>query len=155
MGHAPQKFVAVMASPRLSRVNGARNQSTLSWSITDDLQRSVQDEITTLNTLTATLIDSVNGYEDAPPTYRGQQPLTELFRKRQTSALRVEELRGEVRRLGGDAEDGGSFLGKTHQRFHDLKAAITGRDEKAIINEVERGEDYLKEKFETALQTTR
>ena len=65
----------------------------------------------------------------------------------------VEELRAEVRRLGGDPEDDGSFLGKAHQRFEDLKAAITGRDEKAIINEVERGEDYLKEKFETALQS--
>jgi uncharacterized protein (TIGR02284 family) len=42
-------------------------------------------------------------------------------------------------------------MGKTHQRFEDMKAAITGQDEKAIINEVERGEDYLKEKFETAL----
>ena len=64
----------------------------------------------------------------------------------------VEELRAEVRRLGGEPEDGGSFLGKTHQRFEDLKSAITGRDEQAIINEVERGEDYLKEKFETALK---
>ena len=44
-------------------------------------------------------------------------------------------------------------MGATHQRFLDLKAAITGRDEKAIINEVERGEDYLKEKFETALNS--
>ena len=58
-----------------------------------------------------------------------------------------------MRRLGGDPEDDGSFMGKTHQRFLDLKAAITGRDDKAIINEVERGEDYLKEKFETALNS--
>ena len=43
------------------------------------------------------------------------------------------------------------MLGKTHQVFLDLKAAVTGRNDKAIINEVERGEDYLKEKFETAL----
>ena len=63
----------------------------------------------------------------------------------------VEHLRAEVRRLGGNPEDDGSFLGKAHQRFVDLKAAITGRDEKAIINEVERGEDYLKDKFEAAL----
>jgi uncharacterized protein (TIGR02284 family) len=59
----------------------------------------------------------------------------------------------EVRRLGGNPEDDGSFLGKAHQRFEDLKAAVTGRDEKAIINEVERGEDYLKNKFETALDS--
>ena len=51
----------------------------------------------------------------------------------------------------GSAPDDGSFLGATHQRFLDLKAAVTGRDDKAIINEVERGEDYLKEKFEAAL----
>jgi hypothetical protein len=56
-----------------------------------------------------------------------------------------------VRRLGGDPEDSGSFMGKTHQRFEDLKAAITGRDEKSIINEVERGEDYIKGKYEAAL----
>jgi uncharacterized protein (TIGR02284 family) len=58
-----------------------------------------------------------------------------------------------VRRLGGDPEDGGSFMGKAHQRFEDLKAAITGRDEKSIINEVERGEDYLKGKWQAALDS--
>ena len=58
-----------------------------------------------------------------------------------------------MRRLGGDPEDGGSFLGKTHQRFEDLKAAVTGGDDKSIVNEVERGEDYLKEKFEAALNS--
>jgi uncharacterized protein (TIGR02284 family) len=44
-------------------------------------------------------------------------------------------------------------MGKTHQRFLDLKSAITGRDDQAIINEVERGEDYIKDKFETALDS--
>ena len=55
--------------------------------------------------------------------------------------------------IGGDPDDNGSFLGSMHQRFEDLKAAITGKDDKAIINEVERGEDYLKDKFETALSS--
>ncbi|MEO6199400.1 MAG: PA2169 family four-helix-bundle protein, partial [Sphingomicrobium sp.] len=48
---------------------------------------------------------------------------------------------------------GGSVLGHMHQRFEDLKAAITGNDEKAIINEVERGEDYIKGKYETVLKS--
>ncbi len=113
------------------------------------------DEVSTLNTLTATLIDSVNGFEDAAANLEGNNRLQELFRERASERQRaVEELRGEVRRLGGETEDSGSFLGKTHQRFLDLKAAIAGRDEKAIINEVERGEDYLKEKFETALKNS-
>ena len=109
------------------------------------------DGTTTLNTLTATLIDSVNGYRDAAED-AGAGRFQQIFRERADERNRLaEELRAEVRRLGGNPEDDGSFLGKTHQRFMDLKTAITGRDEKAIINEVERGEDYLKEKFEAAL----
>ncbi len=110
-------------------------------------------EIATLNTLTATLIDSVTGFEDAAANIEGSSRLQQLFRERASERRQVaEEMRGEVSRLGGNPEDDGSFLGKTHQRFLDLKAAITGRDEQAIINEVERGEDYLKEKFEVALK---
>ena len=112
-----------------------------------------QGQISTLNTLTATLIDSVTGYEDAASNAEGGR-FEEMFRTRAQERNRlVEELRSEVRRLGGNPEDGGSFLGKTHQRFLDLKAAITGRDDQAVINEVERGEDYLKEKFEAALNS--
>ena len=110
-------------------------------------------EIGTLNTLIATLIDSINGYEDAAANAEGSR-FQQMFRERAGERQRVaEELRAEVRRLGGNPEDDGSFLGKTHQRFLDLKAAVTGRDDQAIINEVERGEDYLKEKFETALNS--
>src|SRR5215210_592361 len=111
-----------------------------------------RDEITTLNTLTATLIDSVTGFEDAAANIEGSSRLQQLFREKASERRSVvEDLRAEVRRLGGNPEDDGSFLGKAHQRFLDLKAAIAGRDEKAIVNEVERGEDYLKAKFEAAL----
>ena len=107
--------------------------------------------ISTLNTLIATTIDSITGYEDSAQNLDSER-FREIFRQRADERQRiVEDLRAEVRRLGGDPEESGSFLGKTHQRFEDLKAAITGRDEKAIINEVERGEDYLKGKFEAAL----
>lgn len=53
---------------------------------------------------------------------------------------------------GGTPEDEATMLGAMHRMFVDLKSAITGRDDVAIIKEVERGESYLKEKFETALQ---
>ncbi|MFC7536765.1 PA2169 family four-helix-bundle protein [Sphingomonas sp. GCM10030256] len=109
------------------------------------------DGTATLNTLTATLIDSVNGYSDAAEDAQLGR-FQQIFRQRADERSKLaEELRAEVRRLGGNPEDDGSFLGAAHQRFMDLKSAITGRDDKAIINEVERGEDYLKEKFETAL----
>lgn len=111
------------------------------------------ESISTLNTLIATTIDSVTGYEDSAQNIHDER-LREVFRSRADERQHVvEQLRSEVRRLGGDPEEGGSFMGKAHQRFEDLKAAITGRDKKAIINEVERGEDYLKEKWQAALQS--
>jgi uncharacterized protein (TIGR02284 family) len=109
------------------------------------------DEISTLNTLIATTIDSVTGYENSAKDIENER-FAQIFRERASERQQVvEQLRSEVRRLGGNPEDDGSFLGKTHQRFEDLKAAITGQDEKSIVNEVERGEDYIKGKFETAL----
>lgn len=110
-------------------------------------------EISTLNTLIATTIDSVTGYEDSARNIDNER-FREIFRQRADERQDiVGQLRAEVRRLGGDPKDEGSFLGKAHQRFEDLKAAITGRDEKSIVDEVERGEDYLKEKWQDALQS--
>ena len=114
-------------------------------------QQTHSDEISALNTLIATTTDSITGYEDSA-TNLDDERLREIFRQRASERQQVvQDLRAEVRRLGGEPEVGGTFLGKAHQRFEDLKAAITGRDEKAIINEIERGEDYIKAKFESAL----
>ncbi len=111
------------------------------------------DQIGTLNGLIETTVDSITGYEDSAQNIDNER-LREIFRQRANERQQVvSDLREEVRRLGGEPEDSGSFLGKAHQRFEDLKAAITGRDEKAIINEVERGEDYIKAKFEAALNS--
>jgi uncharacterized protein (TIGR02284 family) len=110
-------------------------------------------EVSTLETLTTTLIDSVNGYENAAKDSDNPR-FQQLFRERASERRQVlDDLRSEIRRLGGDPPDDGSFMGKTHQSWLDLKAAITGRDEKKIVNSVEAGEDYLKEKFETALES--
>jgi uncharacterized protein (TIGR02284 family) len=110
-------------------------------------------EINTLETLTTTLIDSINGYEDAAKDIDNSR-FEEIFRQRASERRQViDDLRNEIRRLGGDPPDEGSFMGKTHQRWMDLKSAVTGGDEQRIINSVEAGEDYLKEKFETALDS--
>ena len=112
-----------------------------------------QDQIKALNELIETTIDSITGYEDSAQNIEHER-FRQIFRQRADERQQVvEDLRSEVHRLGGNPEESGTLLGKTHQRVEDLKAAITGRDEKAIINEVERGEDYLKNKWETVLES--
>lgn len=55
-----------------------------------------------------------------------------------------------VTRLGGEAEDDGTILAGAHRVFLNLKAVVTGHDDKAIVNEVEAGEDHIQAKFEDA-----
>jgi uncharacterized protein (TIGR02284 family) len=56
-----------------------------------------------------------------------------------------------VRSLGAKPEDDGTVLAAAHRAFLNLKNAVTGDDE-TVVKEVERGEDHIKEKFETALK---
>ncbi len=109
-------------------------------------------DIHTLNGLIATTIDSVDGYRTSAQDVENAR-FAELFTARASERSSVaEQLRAEVKRLGGNPEDDGTILAAGHRAFVNLKAAVTGRDDKAIVNEVERGEDHIKAKFESALK---
>ncbi len=112
---------------------------------------SNDNDISVLNSLIKTTLDSVKGFEDAAEDSEGR--FTSLFgafaQERRAVVARLQE---EVRRLGGNPEDDSSFLAAAHRTFMNLRQLVTSRDEKAIVEEVERGEDYLKEKYEAALR---
>lgn len=107
-------------------------------------------DITVLNSLITTTIDSANGFERSAENVNGsrfEQIFSEFARKRRQL---VGQLQQEVRALGGTPEDDGSMKADLHRRFEDLRSVFGGGD-KAIVEEVERGEDYIKDKYETAL----
>jgi len=62
------------------------------------------------------------------------------------------ELQAEVRRVGGDPERTGSSAGAMHRGWINLKAAVTGGDDGAIIAECERGEDSAVKNYHEAQQ---
>lgn len=108
-------------------------------------------DVSTLNTLIKTTIDSVKGFEESAEDTENSR-FSSIFREFAQDRRRVvEELQQQVRRLGEEPEDDGSVAGAAHRTFVNLKQAVANRDDKAIIAEVERGEDYIKEKYETAL----
>jgi uncharacterized protein (TIGR02284 family) len=108
-------------------------------------------DISVLNGLTTTTLDSMKGYEDAAKDAESTRFATMFadFARDRGEAARA--LQAEVTRLGGTPETGTSFLAAAHRTFIDLKQAFTSNDDKAIIVEVERGEDHIKAKFEDAL----
>jgi uncharacterized protein (TIGR02284 family) len=108
-------------------------------------------DITVLNTLITTTIDSANGFENSAQDVQGgqfEQMFSEFAQERRQVVGRLQE---HVRMLGGTPNDDGSLKADLHRRWEDLRKAFGGGD-KAIIEEVERGEDYLKAKYDTALQ---
>lgn len=109
-------------------------------------------DIRTLNGLIATTLDSVDGYDEAAKDAENSR-YVQLFTARAAERREVvAALRGEVTRLGGNPEDDGTILAGAHRAFLDLKAAVTGQDDKAVVDEVERGEDHIKAKYEDALK---
>ena len=109
-------------------------------------------DIRTLNSLIASVIDSVDGYTESAKDVDSQR-FKEMFLARAGERRTVaEQLRGEVSRQGGNPEDDGTALAAGHRAFVNLKSAVVGNDDKAVVAEVERGEDHLKGKFEDALK---
>jgi uncharacterized protein (TIGR02284 family) len=109
-------------------------------------------EIETVNELIKTTIDSVDGYRSAAEDADSNQFQSIFFERANERQQVAEQLRDHVRSLDGDPEDAGSLAAGAHRMFMNLRDAITGSDDQAIIAEVERGEDYIKAKFEKALE---
>jgi uncharacterized protein (TIGR02284 family) len=107
--------------------------------------------ISVLNDLISVTLDSARGYEESAddaknPTFKS------MFVKRAGDRRRiVNDLQARVRSLGGNPEDDGSTLAAAHRAFVNLKSAL-GTSDKATIEEVERGEDHIKDKYEDAMQ---
>jgi uncharacterized protein (TIGR02284 family) len=111
-------------------------------------------DVTVLNSLIETTIDSVDGYRHSAGEATSGT-FTELFQQRaQERQQVVDRLREQVRKLGGTPEEDGGLLAKAHRQFLTLRDAVTGSDDKAVIAEVDRGESYLNGKWETALADT-
>ncbi|HVI33801.1 PA2169 family four-helix-bundle protein [Phenylobacterium sp.] len=106
-----------------------------------------------LNSLIETTLDSANGYEEAAENIPDGQ-LKTLFAERSRRRMDLSrQLQEEVRTFGGTPEHDQSMLGKAHNKFVDIKNAVMGgASEKAVIDEVERGEDFIKGKFEQAMR---
>ena len=93
-----------------------------------------QDENTaTLNTLIATLIDSIEGYQKSAKDVDSPRYAKLFTARAQERQGAVERLQTAVAALGGKPEDDGSLLGSIHRAFLSLREVVTTRDDAAIV----------------------
>lgn len=107
--------------------------------------------ISTLNDLIETSKDGEEGFRTCAGDASDLQ-LKAFFAKRaQLCAAAVVELQDLVRAYGGDPETSGGLGAALHRRWIDVKALVTGKDDKEVLKECERGEDFAVSSYQRAL----
>ena len=110
--------------------------------------------ISTLNGLIETCKDGQDGFKEAAEGVERSDLKTVFYEFSQQRAEFTGVLQELVRSLGGDPESTGTMSAALHRGWMDIKSLVTGKDEEAILNECERGEDRAKDAYTSALQTS-
>ncbi len=113
---------------------------------------SNDEVISTLNNLIETCRDGQEGFKQAAEGVERSDLKSLFYDYSQQRAHFVGELQDLVRTLGGDPENSGSMTGAIHRGWINIKSAVTGKDEGAILNECERGEDSAKNQYKDSLE---
>ncbi|MEM7729636.1 MAG: PA2169 family four-helix-bundle protein [Pseudomonadota bacterium] len=111
------------------------------------------NDIDVLNSVTKTLIDSHKGYETCVEAADDSYALQSNFQER---ALRraelIREFQAEVQKLGGEPSTAGSVAGAAHRAWTSF-TTLFADDEKAAIEAIDDGEEFLADKIEAELET--
>lgn len=110
-----------------------------------------QEIVDSLNNLIQINNDRIQGYLTASQE-TDQNDLKSIFSDMMTTSQECRrELVQEVVKLGGTPVEGTTVSGKLYRVWMDIKAAITSKDRKAILNSCEFGEDAAVKTYQTEI----
>lgn len=112
---------------------------------------STKDFTSWLNDLIETCKDGERGFRDAADGVKSTSLKTIFNEYARQRTQFASELQNLVSRLGGDPQTSGSASAALHRGWMDLKSAITGKDDHAILAECERGEDAAVKNYQKVL----
>ena len=109
----------------------------------------VKDE---LKDVLTRVVDSADGYENAAEDAQASS-FAVMFRERaQERRQFASEIRNHLTSLGETVHEDGSLLAGAHRAFTDLRNAVTGSSDEAILKEIDRGESLLLKEYDDALE---
>jgi uncharacterized protein (TIGR02284 family) len=113
---------------------------------------SNDDVIDTLNDLIETSKDGEFGFRECAEHTRSSS-LREVFLQRAEECQRgALELQALVAQLGGKPDEGGSASGAIHRGWVAVRGKLAGYDDKAMLEECERGEDAAVASYRKAVE---
>ncbi|QQS42078.1 MAG: PA2169 family four-helix-bundle protein [Acidobacteriota bacterium] len=105
-----------------------------------------------LNDLIQSNKDSEEGFKTAADGVDNEQMKALFMELSNQRAHFARELQDVVKQYGGEPQDDGSIAGSLHKGWMNIKSAVTGNDETAILNEAERAEDFAVDAYEKAMK---
>ena len=109
--------------------------------------------ISTLQRLRETTIDGENGFktaaEDCADANLKQTFLNLSLERGRFSA----ELKDLLKQSGSDVDESGSLAGLMHRGWINVKSSVVAREDVAVLEECERGEDSAVKQYQEALAT--
>ena len=110
------------------------------------------DVISTLNNLITTSKDGEGGFRTCAENVKNPTLKAFFEQKAERCHEGAVQLQQIVREMGGDPETSGSMSAAMHRFWLNIRGAISGMDDHAILDECERGEDSAKAAYEDALK---
>ncbi len=107
--------------------------------------------IETLNNLAIVSRDGEQGFRTAAEQAQDPQLKTVFQTAAQRCAAGARELESEISELGGQPSGSTSILGAFYRFWANLRSLIAARSDKAILEEMEQGEDAAKSAYESAI----
>jgi uncharacterized protein (TIGR02284 family) len=110
------------------------------------------DVIDALNDLLETCKDGEYGFKACSEQAK-RQDLKSMFMQRADDCRgAAQELAEQIRALGGKPDEGGSGLGAVERGWVAVRTKLTTYDDKAVLEECERGEDNALARYRKALK---
>jgi len=112
-----------------------------------------QEIVDCLNNLVQINNDRIQGYLTASQE-TDQDDLKSVFSEMMTTSQECRrQLVQEITKLGGTPVEGTTVSGKLYRIWMDIKAALTSKDRKAILNSCEFGEDAAVKTYQTEIDS--
>lgn len=110
-----------------------------------------KEVIDTLNDLVGISRDGEKGFRAAADDVKDPKLKSVFSSAAERCATGAHELESEISHLGGQPTQSSSLPGALHRAWTQLKSAVASRTDRAILEEVERGEDVAKSAYERAI----
>jgi uncharacterized protein (TIGR02284 family) len=138
--------------PGMDGTADSRMGSSQSQSQSQNMSGDNEDVIDTLNDLAECCKDGEYGFRACAEQAKSSDLKSVFLQRADDCRGAAQELYEQIRMLGGDVDEGGSAAGAVHRGWVAVRATLSTYNDKAVLEECERGEDNAVARYRKALK---